>query len=248
MATPGPDSESEPVEPTEVWQQGKDAQFPAMVAIPAGRFEMGGRLPAELPRREVQLPAFSLSRHEVTVAQYRRYALDVGVKMPQIASDRDNMPVTGVNWHDAKGYAAWLAQRTGRAYRLPSEAEWEYAARAGTTTPYFGGTTLQGANCVGCDVEDHAEPKDVGSYQANDFGLFDTHGNVWEWVLDCWRDNYRNARSDGAAYERDNCERRVLRGGSWYNTAEFARSAYRGREVSGFRDGGVGFRVAHDGL
>ncbi len=237
-----------PVEPTEVWRQRADARYPEMVAIPAGSFEMGGSLPAELPRHEVQLSAFSVSRQEVTVAQYRHYALDAGVKMPEIASDRDLLPVTGVNWHDARGYAAWLAARTGRPYRLPTEAEWEYAARAGTVTPYFGGETLRDANCVGCDTVDHAEPLPVGSYAANDFGLYDTHGNVWEWVVDCWRDNYRNADGTGEAYDRDDCQRRVLRGGSWYNTAEFARSAYRGREVSGFRDGGVGFRVAHDGL
>lgn len=239
--------EQTPVEPTEEWRP-SEALFPQMVAIPAGHFEMGGRLPTELPRRRVQLQAFSLSRHEVTVAQYRKYALAAGIEMPAIASERDLLPVTGVNWDDAVAYTNWLASKTGRPYRLPTEAEWEYAARAGTSTPFFSGESLREANCVGCDTSDHAEPLPVGSYAANDFGLYDVHGNVWEWVQDCWRDNYREADTSASAYDREQCQRRVLRGGSWYNTAEFARSAYRGREVSEFRDGGVGFRVAHDGL
>jgi len=223
-----------------------------MVAVPAGNFLMGSELGAEdeKPVHHVVLDAFSISKHEVTMQQYRVFALETGRPAPQYVEDEGNLPVTNVSWHDADAYTRWLSDRTKRVFRLPTESEWEYAARAGTTTRYSTGESLiNAANCVGCGGQwsgKSAAP--VGSFQPNDFGLFDVHGNVWEWVHDCWSDNYNGRSKSAAAVETEGCGRRVLRGGSWYNDADYARSSYRGNEMSNFRDAGVGFRVLHEGL
>ncbi len=158
-----------------------------------------------------------------------------------------------INWDDAKAYAAWLSKKTGKTYRLLSEAEWEYAARAGSTTRFsFGNNetdlcrhgnvadrTLKKiyenetvANCT--DNYLHTAP--VGVYAANRFGLHDMDGNVWEWVEDCWHDNYNGAPSNGSAWTTGNCSRRVLRGGSWVNDPSYLRSASRSWNDSGYRN------------
>ena len=173
-----------------------------------------------------------------------------GRPAPQYLPDQGNMPITNITWHDANAYVRWLSEKTKRRFRLPTESEWEYAARAGTTTRYNTGDSLvDAANCVGCSRQwggKTAAP--VGSFAPNEFGLFDVHGNVWEWVSDCWTNNYNGRTKSSAAVEFDDCNRRVLRGGSWYNDADYARASYRGNEVPGFRDEGVGFRVVHEGL
>jgi formylglycine-generating enzyme required for sulfatase activity len=145
-----------------------------------------------------------------------------------------------VSWNDAQEYVRRLSQRTGQNYRLPSEAEWEYAARAGTTTAYFWGDHFDGgrANNGGSTVP-------VGRYPANAFGLHDMHGNVWEWVQDFWHDSYAVAPSDGSArMSGGDASRRVLRGGSWFNTPQILRSANRGRNSPDFRLYITGFRIA----
>ena len=225
---------------------------PVMVAIPAGKFVMGSEAGAEdeKPMREVSIEAFSMSKHEITMEQYRVYAIDNNLLVPQFKADEYNRPVTNISWHDAKGYTQWLSVRTGKNYRLPSEAQWEYAARAGTVTPFYSGEELLNvANCAGCESElGGVSTTPVGSFSPNEYGLYDMHGNVWEWVEDCWTDNYFGRGDNAAAVFIQGCKRHVMRGGSWYNEADFARSSYRGNEVPSFRDRTVGFRVIHDGL
>lgn len=231
-----------------------DVRFfaPMVVAIPAGKFVMGSESGAddEKPVREVSVSAFSMSKYEVTMEQYRVFAADTDRPAPQFAETDGKSPVTNVSWADAISYTEWLSEKTTKNYRLPTEAEWEYAARGGTVTPFSTGEELTNlANCVGCGTQwDDKRTAPVGSFPPNPFGLYDVHGNVWEWVQDCWTDSYFGRGSDAAAVDQPGCERRVLRGGSWYNEADYARSSYRGNEVFEYRDSGVGFRVVHDGL
>ena len=161
---------------------------------------------------------------------------------------RGNRPVVNVSWVDAQEYVRWLSGETGEGYRLLSESEWEYMARAGTETRYHWGDAVgrNRANCDGCGSRwDNRQTSPVGSFSANGFGLHDVHGNVWEWVEDCWHESYQGAPTDGRAWtsERD-CSRRVLRGGSWFDYPWFVRSAIRGGNPSGSRFNVVGFRVA----
>lgn len=235
-------------------EQTNDIEFvaPVMVAIPAGNFLMGSDDGAddEKPVHRVVLEAFSMSKHEITVEQYGVFALATGRLAPQYSPQESNYPVTNISWHDAVDYAEWLSQKTQKLFRLPSEAEWEYAARAGTTTRFFTGDSLNNAaNCAGCGGQWAGKSvAPVGSFDPNEFGLYDTHGNVWEWVQDCWTDNYDHRTESAAAIEIDGCERQVLRGGSWYNDASYARASYRGNEKAYFRSNGVGFRVVYEGL
>lgn len=234
--------------------QKDDQQFiaPVMVAIPAGKFVMGSEAGAEdeKPMHEVTIEAFSMSRFEITLEQYRVYAVENQLPAPQYLPQDANRPVANVSWEDAQDYTRWLSERTGKSYRLATEAEWEYAARGGTVTPYYTGDDLQqAANCSGCGTEwDARQSAPVGSFAPNEFGLYDMHGNVWEWVQDCWTDNYFGRGDNAAAIVIKGCERHVLRGGSWLNTADYARVSYRGNEMSTYRHESIGFRVVHDGL
>jgi formylglycine-generating enzyme required for sulfatase activity len=163
-------------------------------------------------------------------------------RSPGFGWQTDHHPVVGVSWEDAKAYVEWLGRETGQPYRLPSEAEWEYACRAGTTTAYHVGSGITHfdanfGNKVGKTVE-------VGSYAPNDWGLYDMHGNVWEWVDDCRNDSYKGAPEDGSAWASGDCSRRVLRGGSWGFDPGDLRSARRGRVLPDLRVNGLGFRVA----
>ena len=153
-------------------------------------------------------------------------------------------PVINVSWDDAQEYVRWLSRTTGAEYRLLSEAEWEYVARAGTTTPYHTGETIttDEANFQGDTYRGQTIP--VGSFTPNAFGLYDVHGNVWEWVEDCWNYGYEGAPSDGSAWESGDCDRWVLRGGSWIFNARYLRSAFRDGYSSWYRDIIDGFRVA----
>ena len=229
------------------------ASVPDMVAIPAGTFRMGcvtrGNCDNdERPVHEVRVPAFELSRYEVTFAQW-----DVCAEYGDCrwVGDEDwgrgNRPVINVSWHDAQQFLSWLSAETGEPYRLPSEAEWEYAARAGAVTRYWWGNEVgRGrANCDGCGSEwDGERTAPVGSFWANAFDLHDMHGNVWEWVEDCWNDSYRGAPTNGIARRSGDCDRRVSRGGSWFNNPWIMRSANRSGSSSGIRANGLGLRVA----
>jgi formylglycine-generating enzyme required for sulfatase activity len=154
-----------------------------------------------------------------------------------------------VSWDDAKLYVAWLSRVTGKAYRLPSEAEWEYAARAGSTTRYSWGDEpgIGNANCNGCADTAILQTLSVGSFRPNAFGLFDMLGNVWEWVEDIWHDSYVGAPVDGAAWlESGDPNYRVIRGGSWHNETELVRAAIRRERESKVRFDTLGFRVVRE--
>lgn len=232
---------------------------PLMVVIPAGRFRMGSPADepeceeSEGPQHEVIIgQPFAIGVHTVTFDDYDRYADVSGSQKPGGAWGRGSLPVINVSWDDAQAYSQWLGEQTGRAYRLPSEAEWEYACRAGTTTPFHYGSqiTTDQANFNGGfmyngSVEGkwrvHTVP--VGSFPPNAFGLHDMHGNVWEWCQDPWHEDYQGAPADGSVWEAGGSSFRVVRGGSWYYTPADCRAAHRARFASIIRDLSIGFRV-----
>jgi formylglycine-generating enzyme required for sulfatase activity len=170
----------------------------------------------------------------------------VAVKEATAAWAKDTKPAVTVSWDDAQQYALWLSWMTGRSYRLLTEAEWEYVARAGTTTTYYWGDEVgKGhANCMGCGSEENKQTSAVGSFPANPFGLYDMAGNVWQWVQDCYSRNYDQAPTDGSASTGQDCIYRVARGGSWNLGPEYVRSAVRFRFPSNYQAVNRGFRVA----
>jgi formylglycine-generating enzyme required for sulfatase activity len=241
-----------PIEPESIAISGTDQGM---------RFEMGLESAEESwmgPVHEVRLAGpFVIGKKEVTFAEYDRFALTTWHKLPSDQGwGRENRSVINVSWEDAEKYAEWLSEETGKAYRLPTEAEWEYVARGGTVTAYWWGEDINEegkvwANCDGCggewDDQDRTAP--VGSFSPNPLGLQDTAGNVWEWVEDCWHDNYEGAPSDGSAWKEEgggDCGRRVIRGGSWYGGPGALRSAGRAGTSPVNRDDDLGFRLAQD--
>ena len=262
---------------------------PELVVIPAGEFRMGspgseeGRRDTEGPQRRVRVERFALGRYEVTRGEYAAFVAATGrdgdrcralngtsLEWSDGASWRspgfpqtDEDPAVCVSWDDARAYVRWLSGETGRRYRLPSESEWEYAARAGTTTSrYWGaGPSGQCGNANGADAagkqrfrgwtwavscnDGRVFTAPVGTFAANPFGLFDMLGNVWEWVEDCWHDSYQGAPSDARAWTSSgDCGRRVVRGGSWFNAAELLRPGARYRTATALRVSNQGFRVS----
>jgi formylglycine-generating enzyme required for sulfatase activity len=238
------------------------------------------------PQRPIEVPSFLAGRFEITRAQYRAFAeatgrgsdgcfvwtdsgfelqRDKGWRTPSYPQD-DSHPAVCISWNDAQAYLAWLQQKTGRAYRLLSEAEWEYAARAGTTTARFWGDDAQGScrNANGADLtaqrevpgtiihdfvrcdDGHAYTAPAGSYAPNAFGLYDMLGNAWEWVQDCWNTDYAEMNSGARAQASGDCSRRVVRGGSWDDSPTALRAAYRVGSPTTVRVYGRGFRVARD--
>ena len=237
------------------------------------------------PQREVSVSSFVMARNEVTVGQYRAFVTETnrstsggcfvwtGTKFETDLSkdwrspgftQTDSHPVACVSWEDATAYTQWLKQKTGKDYKLPTEAQWEYAARAGTTTSRFWGddgnmscTYANGADLkakadvpgastwtvANCD-DRYAYTAPVGFFRANAFGLHDMLGNVWEWTQDCWHENYVGAPNDSSAWTQGDCSRRVLRGGSWFSLPQFLRSASRSGYTTAGRNNVVGFRVA----
>lgn len=227
---------------------------PEMVAIPAGSFRMGC-LSAdddcsddEKPVHQVSVPAFKLAKTEVTFAQYDVYAKVAKVSLPNDRGwGRGNRPVINVSWEDAQAYVRWLNRQTGKNYRLPSGAEWEYAARAGSSTKYSWGDRVGNnrANCDGCDSRwDNEQAAPAASFTANRWGLHDMHGNVWEWVEDKWHMGYQGGPTDGSAWVSGLGSRRVLRGGGWNYGPRYLRSAYRTSYGSRHYDDNVSFRLA----
>lgn len=237
-------------------------ECPEMVLVPAGEFTMGsppgepGRSDDEGPQREVTIAApFWVGKYEVTFAEWTACvaAGGCGIKPDDAGWGRGSRPVINVSWNDAKQYVGWLSQKSGKTYRLLSEAEWEYAARAGTRAPFSlpapdGSDDIVGkgiANCAGCGSQwDNTKTAPAGSFEANEFGLYDTAGNVWEWVEDCWHDSYHGAPTDGSAWVSGGCATRVLRGGSWDDQPRYLRSALRVWLGPANRFSGLGFRVA----
>ena len=176
-----------------------------------------------------------------------REQLPVAMHLPQDRGwGRGNRPVIYVSWNDIQEYLKWLSKLTGHKYRLPSEAEWEYAARAGSKTSYWWGEKIgeARANCNGCAKSAGDQTIPVGIYKANPFGLFEVHGNVWEWTADCWNGTYAGAPKDGSSWTTGNCDTHVLRGGSWGVKPKHLRSARRRKDKNNLRSGKRGFRIA----
>ena len=233
-------------------------ECPEMVVVPAGSFMMGsppqeqGRSEKEEPVHEVRIGApFAVGVYEVTFTEWDACTASGGCGgyRPEDAGwGRGRRPAIYVGWGPAQSYVRWLSEKTGKRYRLLSESEWEYIARAGTRTPFHMGSAISTnqANYNGSKSKGVYRRKTVpvGSFAANAWGLHDVHGNVWEWVQDCWNDGYAGAPRDGSAWESGNCSMRVLRGGSWRGTPGLLRSANRSRFPSAARNNDIGFRVA----
>jgi formylglycine-generating enzyme required for sulfatase activity len=234
-----------------------------MVVIPGGTFMMGSpnheldRYDDEGPQHSVTVSAFGMGKFAVTQAQWRAVAalgkVEIDLDPDPVSFKGPNRPVEQVSWNQAMEFCARLSQFTGREYRLPSEAEWEYACRGGTTTPFHCGETLTPdlANYDGTWAYGpgptgiyRKETTPVGTLPANAFGLYDMHGNVWEWCLDHWHANYAGAPTDGSAWLSDEKgSSRLLRGGAWLNDPGYCRSAYRDDYNPDFADRDIGFRV-----
>jgi formylglycine-generating enzyme required for sulfatase activity len=233
---------------------------PEMVRVPhegsPGVFQMGSAdgEADEAPRHAVRLVApFAIGRYEVTFEEYAVYAAHTGAALPTDEGwGRGRRPVINVSWDDARNYARWLSAMTGKSYRLPTEAEWEYAARAGTTTRYWWGDDIgeNMANCYGCGSPwDGERTAPVGSFAPNPWGLHDTLGNVWEWTADCWHPSYEGAPTIGVAWqasEGGNCSQRVVRGGAWFNAPWNLRSALRFGADDVYAFAFLGFRLVQD--
>ena len=273
----GPRKVSRPVQSVEVFRDRlrSGGEGPAMVVLPTGRFRMGD-LDSSGKSRERPVHTVTISRriamcqYPVTFEDYDRFVAEAeswGVlkalfgKKPERPHDagwgRGRRPVIMENWHDARAYAAWLSKQTGKRYRLPSESEWEYAARAGTETAYSWGNEIgvNRANCRGSGSEWSGRTSPVGSFAPNGFGLYDMHGNVAEWVEDCWHDNYEGAPSDGSAWTSGGDDDvnlrnlRVVRGGAWNENPQELRAAERFRftaSVDRFDRNWLGFRLVQD--
>ena len=225
----------------------KEADAPEMLWIPAGSYEMGGggSTPPvnERPRHKVKMAEFAISSKEITRGEF---ALFSGIA---VSNTNKNQPVRNVSWKVAKKYVKWLSKQTGKVYRLPSEAEWEYAARARTTSPFWWGYKVgtDNALCFGCGTPlEPTRPKDTGSYAANVFGLFDTAGNVAEWVEDCYRGNYEGAPTDGSVWKSESCKERVLRGGSYVNATKSLYVSRRDKLAGNKSQNNIGFRIVRE--
>lgn len=226
---------------------------PEVVLIPAGTMTMGSTdvFAFEAPVHEVTIAKpFYIGRREVTFDEWDACLIDGGCQYrpEDHGQGRRMRPASNLDWNDAKSYVAWLSRKTGKTYRLPSEAEWEYAARAGTKTTYYWGNTLEKdrANCAGCDTTPLKQTIATGTYPPNAFGLLDMAGNAAEWVEDCWADDYKAAPKDGSAFTKPNCHERVLRGGSFNNDPRFVRTAARFKYDFDVRYYANGFRVVRE--
>lgn len=251
-----PKAEPEPriAEPTSFRDPLKTGgQGPEMVWVPAGSYYMGsnrpGADPDERPQHPVRIDRFAIGRFEVSDAEYGRFVRETGRGLPPIRpSDPNVYPVVSVSWYDALAFTRWLSRETGLRYRLPNEAEWEYAAAAGTTTPNWWGFKVDAeeAYCHGCGNHIPRAPGPIGRFKANPYGLFDSAGNVLEWVQDCYFLAYEGASADGAPRETDRCEDRVARGGGFATPTCSLRTTKRFRfgAAQGYDD--VGIRVARD--
>jgi formylglycine-generating enzyme required for sulfatase activity len=229
---------------------------PEMVMVPAGTFQQGDLHgddnPSEQPRREVRIKKFAMGRFEVTFQEYDRFAIATGRTLPRDEGwGRDTRPVINVSWEDASEYAKWLSQETGRRYRLPTESEWEYAARNRGKGDIWAGTSdkEQLQRYAWFDETSSGKTQPVGTKLPNGLGLHDMSGNVWEWVKDCWHDDYSEAPVDGSAWldtNGGNCEMRLRRGGAWTNPPLSLRASFRNWYSADTRSILIGFRLAQD--
>src|SRR5665213_2398891 len=218
-----------------------------MVVVPAGEGSIGSSHEDEQPLHGVRIAhPFAVSEHEVTFDEWEAcVALGSCPEVSDSGRGRGTRPVINVSWIDAKGYVGWLAKHTGKRYRLLSEAEWEYAARAGSEKAFPWGESLGSgnANCDGCGSKgDNDTTAPVESFPANKFGLYDMIGNVWEWVEDCYHDSYEEAPVDGSPVSNGDCSRRIARGGSWGASPDYVRSAARNPHTGEYRSSSLGLR------
>ena len=221
------------------------AREPEMVAVRGGGFTMGSNEdPSEKPVHQVTIKPFAIGKYPITVQEWNECAAATACGF--VATGHDDAPVTNVSWSDARQYLAWLSQATGKTYRLPSEAEWEYAARGGTQTKYWWGEKpIAGmAACKDCGDAGADLPVKVGSFKPNPFGLYDMGGGVDQWVEDCWHKNYQGAPTDGSAWMGGDCASHVLRSGSWKNDSSYLRPSNRDNYDTNVRYPTHGFRVA----
>ena len=255
---PEPVVETEPVvvDTAEVFKDSLKVggRGPTMINVPSGTFRMGGASaivsPDEVPRHEVTVRAFAVGVYEVTFAEYYKFAGATGRKKPKNSGwDVKNHPVIDITWDDAHAYTRWLSKQTGKRYRLLSESEWEYVARAGSTRSFWWGSKpgTGNAHCFDCKSDySTSKPAKIGTYKANLFGLYDTAGNVYEWVHDCYHRNYKDAPNDGSAWEGGDCDVRIVRGGAYRSPANSMRVENREKFKSDKGQYNVGFRVARD--
>lgn len=241
-----------------------NAALPPMVEIPGGSFTMGDQVEEgdanEQPVHEVSIRAFKFAKYETTYDLFDIYTRSLGQELKADGGyGRSGYPVMQVSWRETNEFIDWLNEQTGRKFRLPSESEWEYAARAGTDTIFSWGNEVNRdnanygkANCCsngsgqgGRDIWDEAAP--IGSFLPNPFGLYDMAGNLQEWSADCWNESYAGAPSDGSPWLTGNCERAPLRGGSWNHHSRNLRPANRNSNVRNSSAGfGYTFRLAED--
>jgi formylglycine-generating enzyme required for sulfatase activity len=236
---------------------------PAMVVVPSGSFIMGspgsenGRYEDEGPQHPVAIGRpFAVGQYAVTFDEWDFCVTDGGCngyKPSDQGWGRERRPVINVSWSDASAYAAWLSRKTRKPYRLLSETEREYVTRAGNPTPFWWGSSISPlqANYDGTYAYGNGQKGEyrqqtlpVGSFEPSPWGLYQVHGNVWEWTQDCWHTTYSGAPSDGSAWTSGNCNIRIVRGGAWVDSPRALRAAKRSWQALDYRDGSVGFRVA----
>jgi formylglycine-generating enzyme required for sulfatase activity len=220
-------------------------RVPEMVSIPGGKFVMGGSEASELPVHQVTVGPFALGKFPVMVGEWKECV--AAKACADLAAGPDDNPVTNVSYNDAQDYLAWLSRVAGKPFRLPSEAEWEYAARGGQRTKFWWGDQMRVgmANCTGCnEADDASQPLKVGRFQANPFSLFDMGGGIDQWVADSWHKDYQGAPVDGSAWVDEKGFVRVIRSGSWKNDASYVRPGSRDNYDARIRYPTHGFRVA----
>ncbi len=274
LLAPPPRRDGEPLTPDQARGLKKGDTFrecancPEMVVMPTGSFTMGSpasekdRSGDEGPQRTVRISSpFAMGKFHVTRDEFAAFANDTGFSAHQGCDWRNpgfsqdgSHPVVCVTWDDANAYANWLSRKTGRTYRLPSEAEFEYAARAGTTTPFWWGSSItpDQANYDGRSVYTGGGSKGAyrqgtvpdSSFRPNPWGIYNVHGNAYQWMTDCYHDDYTGAPSDGSAWTSGSCSARVVLGGSWGNNPQILRAAYRNSRIPGSHFNYVGFRLA----
>jgi formylglycine-generating enzyme required for sulfatase activity/class 3 adenylate cyclase len=219
---------------------------PEMKMLRGGSFTMGSNDDVtEKPTHQVTIKPFAIALYPISIREWNECAAAKACAFA--ATGKDDAPVTNVSWSDAKQFVAWLAAATRKAFRLPSEAEWEYAARGGTQTKYWWGDQFQFgmANCKNCtDIPAAEQPVKIGSFKPNPFGLYDMGGGVDQWVEDCWHKNYQGAPADGSAWVESECGSHVIRSGSWRNDARYVRPSNRDGYDTNVRYPTHGFRVA----
>jgi formylglycine-generating enzyme required for sulfatase activity len=236
---------------------------PEMIVVPAGSFTKGS--PSNEPERDGDREAqvlvkmskpFAVGKYAVTFEEWDACVADGGCgayRPSDVGLGRGRRPVVNVSWDDAQRYVSWMSSKTGKSYRLLSDAEREYVTRAGTTTPFWWGSSIgpQQANYDGSYAYDgggrgeyRKKTTPVDAFEPNAWGLYQVHGNVWEWTQDCWNDGNSGSAGDGGARVDGDCNSRVIRGGSWDSKPQYLRSAVRVRSPAANRDDIIGFRVA----